>query len=122
MTNLHKSLKKYRVLNDFTQKEIADKLKIQQPTYSNYENGRREPDIKTLIEIANIYNINLDELVNRKINKEPTKKEVLFKSEVHKEVYELINELDTEELYMLKGYIERLIENKKGVDKNIKTG
>lgn len=119
---LNEKLRELRLNRNLTQQKVADNLKMNRASYTKYELGTREPDIKTLIEIADFYNIDLDELVNRKINKEPTKKEVLFKSEIHKEIYELINELDTEELYMLKGYIERLIENKKGVDKNIKTG
>ena len=34
-------LKKYRIMNNYTQKEMAEKLKISIPAYWNYENGKR---------------------------------------------------------------------------------
>ena len=45
-----------------TQVEVAKSLKIPQTTYSNYENGISEPNIKKLIEIADYYGVSLDYL------------------------------------------------------------
>lgn len=44
------------------QQEVADALGVSRATYANYETGRRTPDIDTLIRLADIYGITLDEL------------------------------------------------------------
>ena len=42
-------LKEYRIKSNMTQKEVAKALNITQAGYGNYETGRTEPDINTLI-------------------------------------------------------------------------
>lgn len=46
-----------------SQKEIANYLKINPSSYSNYESGRREPGIDLLISISNFLNIEIDKLL-----------------------------------------------------------
>lgn len=58
-------LKKYRVKNNYTQKQIADKLNLTQQAYANYENGIRTPNIEILIQLADIYDTSLDRLTGR---------------------------------------------------------
>lgn len=48
-----------------TQKEVAEKLGISRQAYANYEIGNREPDHKTLIEIAKLFNVSLDYLLGK---------------------------------------------------------
>lgn len=59
------NLKELRKKNNITQQEIAQKLQISQATYCNYELKNREPDIDTLIKLADFYHCSLDELVGR---------------------------------------------------------
>lgn len=65
MKKLHNVLKELRKENGLKQKEIAEKIQITERTYSNYETGKREPDIETLIKIADYYKISLDLLTGR---------------------------------------------------------
>lgn len=58
-------IKALRQKNQFTQKEVADKLNITRSTYNNYENESNEPSINTLIKLADFYNVSIDELVGR---------------------------------------------------------
>lgn len=58
-------LKEKREKAGLTQQEVADKLKITQPTYAGYETGRRQPDIETLSKIADIFETSLDYLAGR---------------------------------------------------------
>lgn len=51
---------------DKTQTEIAEYLKIKQPTYSKYELGKINVPIEMLIKIADYYDVSLDYLVRRK--------------------------------------------------------
>ena len=67
---LTERLKELREAHQLSQTQIAIELGTKQSTYSNWENGIREPKIKKLIEIADYYNISLDSLVGRKRKKE----------------------------------------------------
>lgn len=46
-----------------TQNELADLLGVSQQTISKYENGTREPDIDTLINLSRIFNVSIDYLL-----------------------------------------------------------
>ena len=49
-----------------TQAELAKKLHIKQYNISDYEIGRIEPNINTLINFADVFNVSIDFLVGRK--------------------------------------------------------
>lgn len=69
--NLGDRFKFYREKIGFTQKEAANLLGVKNYQLANYETGRTEPNIATLLKMSSIYNVSLDELLNnqRKINK-----------------------------------------------------
>lgn len=48
-----------------TQGELAKMLNGKASLISNYENGYRTPDIYTLCKLAEIFNVSLDDLVER---------------------------------------------------------
>ncbi|MBR1811718.1 MAG: helix-turn-helix transcriptional regulator [Clostridia bacterium] len=54
-----------RTKEDFTQEVFAAMIGVSRSTYAAYEKGRNEPDIHTLIKIADIYGVSLDYLVGR---------------------------------------------------------
>lgn len=58
-------LKELRTEKNFTQSKIAEMLHISQQTYSDYEKGRTNPDIVTLISIADILDTTVDYLLGR---------------------------------------------------------
>lgn len=64
---LYLVLKELRIKNNLTQTQVANKINISQRAYSFYETGQREPNIDTLIKLADIYNTSLDILVGRYI-------------------------------------------------------
>ncbi|MGG6799489.1 UNVERIFIED_CONTAM: helix-turn-helix transcriptional regulator [Streptococcus canis] len=45
-----------RKKNDLTQQELADKIGINRGSYSNWENGKREPSFSKLIELSKLLN------------------------------------------------------------------
>lgn len=47
------------------QEEVANKLGLNVRTYQNYEIGRRQPDLKTLVQLADFFNVSLDEMLER---------------------------------------------------------
>lgn len=56
-------LKDLREDHDLTQRELADYLHIQQNTYSQYENEKRQIPIELLIALARFYHTSTDYLL-----------------------------------------------------------
>ena len=52
-----------RKRQNMTQKSIADKLKIDRSSYSNYERGVTEPDSKSLKKLADMLGVSVDYLL-----------------------------------------------------------
>jgi len=60
-----KRITELRIKAGHTQTETGKLLGIPQPTYAGYETGRNEPDINTLIQIADLYHVSMDYLTGR---------------------------------------------------------
>lgn len=58
-------LKEIRLEHDLTQKEVADHIGVTCQTLSNWERNVTEPDINTLLNLANLYKVSLDHLLGR---------------------------------------------------------
>ncbi len=64
-------MKKYeRIRNlredmDMTQSQVGEYLHISQRSYAHYEAGTREMPIEILIELADLFGVNLDYIVGR---------------------------------------------------------
>ena len=58
-------LKEERLVNGFTQRDMAERLNITQPSYIRYENGKAEPSLENLVKIAEIFDVSVDYLLGR---------------------------------------------------------
>lgn len=58
-------IKELREEFGLTQKELANKLSNTQRNISNWENGVSEPDCETILKIADLFEVSLDELFYR---------------------------------------------------------
>lgn len=56
-------LKALRLKHKLTQDELGEKLYLSRTSISYYEQGKFEPDIKTIIDISNLFNVTTDELL-----------------------------------------------------------
>ena len=65
---LFKRVRDLREDNDYTQKQIAEILKIHQTTYSDYEIGNLNIPVDVLIELAKLYNTSIDYLLGETDN------------------------------------------------------
>lgn len=63
------NLKQLRLKKEMTQQQLAELLKINRVTYTQYELNKREPDNATLLEFANFFGVTTDYLLGR--TKEP---------------------------------------------------
>ena len=71
MSNIQLAANLRRLRNDhnYTQTQIGEKLNISRQAYSNYETGKRIPDIDMLIRIADIYQVTLEQLITQTCTK-----------------------------------------------------
>ncbi len=61
-------LKEYRINAGLKQTEVAKILNISQASYSCYEIGKFDIPSKSLVELANLYNVSVDKLLGRTKN------------------------------------------------------
>lgn len=97
-------IKELREEFQLTQKELADKIGNVQRNISNWENGTSEPDCETLVRLADVYGVTLDELFGR--NEEgiadAVKAEYPF--------YKLIRRLNEKQIEALKNFLSAFCE------------
>lgn len=62
---LKENIKKARLKAGLTQKEVAEKMGIQQPNYGQWERGIRKPKLETLEKLAEIFGTTVDALKGR---------------------------------------------------------
>jgi len=56
-------LKKLRNDVGMSQKELADKLGVSDTVIVNYENGKKTPNLKRLVQMADILKCTLDDII-----------------------------------------------------------
>lgn len=73
-------IKELRLKNNLSQSDLAKKLSVTNQAISKWENGRGIPDIEMLKQLSEIFNVNVDDLLNgeTKAEKKSYKKYVLL--------------------------------------------
>lgn len=61
-------LKNARINSGLTQEQVAEKIQVSRQTISNWENEKSYPDIISVINLSDLYNISLDELLKGDAN------------------------------------------------------
>ena len=64
-------IKQLRIDSDIKQQDLADFLKLNRSTYSNYENNLRDVPVEVLAGIAEFYHTSVDYLIGRTDEKKP---------------------------------------------------
>lgn len=102
-------LGRIRKENNYTQETIANKLNVTAQAVSKWENDITSPDIDTLIKLADIFNITIDELVGRASNAIAT-----TKKDINKMILKIIvdsNENDKIRVNLPMGIVKILVES-----------
>jgi transcriptional regulator with XRE-family HTH domain len=73
MAIIDKNLKFLRGQQGLTQKQLAEKLGLKQAAIGAYEEERATPPLACLLDIARIFNVTIDNLVNRDLSTLPPK-------------------------------------------------
>ena len=58
-------LKQLRQKKGLTQQEIAELLGVKRNTYSDWENGKTEPNFEMILKLADLFEVSLDWLFGR---------------------------------------------------------
>lgn len=70
LSRFSERLKQLRIERKLTQQIIADNIGVNRVTYTNWENGKREPDLDKVVELATELNTTVDYLLgNTDINR-----------------------------------------------------
>ncbi len=97
-----------RKRNRKTQTEVAEYLNMVQSSYQHYESERSEPNIDTLVKLADYYNVSLDYLVGRE-----RADDIGFLTHEQATTVQLLKQLNYENLMILNGRILAMLENQK---------
>ena len=74
--NLADNLKKIRKENNLSQEQLAEKLGVSRQSVSKWESGISYPEMDKVIQICNIFNLNINELINEDIKQVNEDKEI----------------------------------------------
>lgn len=63
MNKVASNIKKYRQEKNMTQDQLAEEVNVTRQAVSNWETGKTQPDIDTLTQIAEAFEISIEELI-----------------------------------------------------------
>ena len=87
--NLSDNLKRLRKENNLSQEELAEKLGVSRQSVSKWESNAAYPEMDKLIQISNMFNVGIDELLNKDIRE--VREEVQSKNTINKYVNDSLN-------------------------------
>ena len=69
MNVVNTSIKDLRKKKNMTQDELAEKLNVTRQAVSNWENGKTQPDIETLTQLAEVFDVSVERIIYGKEKK-----------------------------------------------------
>lgn len=87
--NLSDNLKKIRKDNNLSQEQLAEKLGVSRQSVSKWESNQAYPEMDKVLQICQMFNLNVDELLNKNIKEVREKKE--SKSNINKYLDDFLN-------------------------------
>jgi len=107
---INEKLKILRKQANKTQRDMAKLLNISQNAYCKYEMGTTEPNIQTLNQLANIFNVKIDYLIGNEEIKEEIKN--ISKNQEDEQIIQALDNLNEADKNKVIGYIQCLLDNK----------
>lgn len=104
-----KNLQILRKNAKLTQRELANKVNIPKTNIGHYEIGITQPSIENLCKLADFFGCSVDYLIGHKTN------DLIYLSglsDVQKEMIEEVKQMTDDDLYILKGVLLRLKQEK----------
>ena len=98
MSDFAKNLKRFRKQKGYSQQKLAKALDYGCTAIANYESGRNEPSLDTLVILADTLDVSVDELLGVKLKSEEKRLLIFFKklnNEKKKMILDLLNALQS---------------------------
>lgn len=93
MEILAKNIKKLRIEKRFSQKELAEKIGTQQTTIARIEKNLSNPTIPQLLALADLFDVSIDSLFDRKAKKNLDEKiDTALKEYIEEYIKSYVNE------------------------------
>jgi transcriptional regulator with XRE-family HTH domain len=109
MTDFHQRLRRLRTARKITQTRVAELLGVSPRAYTRWENGDATPLFGTVVKIADILDVSLDELAGRKeINGDAN----IHNPELHR-LYKKVDQLSDEDQKALVIVLDSLVKRSK---------
>jgi transcriptional regulator with XRE-family HTH domain len=105
MDKFAEQLKQLRSARNITQTRLAQLLEISPRVYNRWENGVATPHFDTIVKIADILDVSLDELAARKESNEEKK---IHNPELHR-LYQKVDQLSDEDQKALLVVLDSLV-------------
>lgn len=105
-------LKELRDKKDLTQEQVAKAINIPTNTYRNYEKPGHSIPEKNIILLAKFFHTTTDYVLGTEENHHIDLTQI---TQDKREIINLLKYLNEKEIYYVKGYIDKLIENKKSI-------
>ena len=105
MTDFHQRLRQLRTARKLTQTRMAELLEVSPRVYTRWDNGDATPQFGTVVKIANILNVSLDELAGRK---EAEDGAAIHNPELHR-LYKKVDQLSDEDQKALTIVLDSLV-------------
>ena len=77
--NLSENLKKIRKKNNLSQEQLAEKLGVSRQSVSKWESGQAYPEMDKMLQLCEMFNLNIDDLLNQDIKDVNSKKKSRIK-------------------------------------------
>ena len=101
--SIHQNIRKYRLLNNMTQEELAEKLDLDTQYYAQLERGERNFTIEKIIRLCSIYHTGIENII------EVDFKEKQDTSELLQKLVPQIESLSYSQLIMLEKFINEIL-------------
>ena len=106
-------LRYLRKREGLTQNQLAERTGVSRSRINNYENGIREPDFETAEIFADFFNVNLDTLIGRDIDKKiPVTQTDDGIQQKYLDLMQIFSQLSEEDLDELTEKAQSLLQNR----------
>lgn len=105
-----KNLRLLREKHGLSQQSLAEKLGITQQAVYKYEKTSVEPDIATLIQLAELFDVSVDYLIGYEGAKSAKKNKSSKSEDAHLKLWRMLSEDNREKL---DGLVKSILENNK---------
>ena len=89
--NLSENLKRLRKDKNLSQEQLAEELSVSRQSVSKWESGLVYPEMDKVLQLCEMFNLNIDELLNQDIREVSNKREA--KNNINKFIEDLLNSI-----------------------------